>query len=86
MVEDTWQRRIGSRVVLVSVPSGWGRTTLLEQFAAVTEQDDAPVTLLVSISSKLLPDGAGVQAQVIRDLLMEAGLRRRAAELLGVIG
>ena len=30
--EDLWQRGIGSHVVLVPVPSGWGRSTVLGEF------------------------------------------------------
>ena len=32
--EDLWQRGIGSRVVLVAVPPGWGRSAALDHLAA----------------------------------------------------
>ncbi|MGO8887446.1 MAG: hypothetical protein ACLPUO_02395 [Streptosporangiaceae bacterium] len=80
--EDLWQRHIGSRAVLLAVPEGWGRTTVLDRFAAVICQEEAPVPLVVRVSGRSLPDGLGVQALVLRDCLMEAGVRRRAAELL----
>jgi len=35
--EDLWQAHTGSRVVLVRVPPGWGRSsTVLDRFAAQT--------------------------------------------------
>jgi hypothetical protein len=79
--EDLWQRHIGSRAVLLAVPEGWGRTTVLDRFAAVICQEEAPVPLVVRVSGRSLPDGLGVQALVLRDCLMEAGVRRRAAEM-----
>jgi ATP/maltotriose-dependent transcriptional regulator MalT len=43
--EDLWQAGTGSRVVLVCVPAGWGRSTVLDRFQAeVADRDDAPVT------------------------------------------
>jgi hypothetical protein len=83
--EGLGQRGIGSRAVLLGVPAGWGRTTVLDQLAAVISRADAPLaprTLVARISGRSLPDGPGVQALVLRDCLMEAGVRRRAAELL----
>ena len=82
--EDIRVRQTGSRAVLVQVPQGWGRTFLLDRFAAFAQREDGPVALQVRIAGKSLPDGLGVQAQVLRDLLMEVGRSRRAAELLGV--
>jgi hypothetical protein len=64
--EDLWQRHTGSRVVMVRVPPGWGRTTALNQFAAkIAGREDAPVTLTIWI-----------QSQAVR-ALETAGLRSR---------
>jgi tetratricopeptide (TPR) repeat protein len=82
--EDLWQRDTGSRVVLAEVPPGWGRTTVLDHFAAVVSRDDAPVSLLVRINGKDLPEEAGMQALALRRCLAEAGGRHRVAELLGL--
>ena len=41
--EDVCLRGIGSRVVLVAVPTGWGRSTVLDHVEEVTGRDDAPV-------------------------------------------
>jgi hypothetical protein len=80
--EALGQRGIGSRAVLLAVPQGWGRTTVLDQLAAVISQADAPATLVVRISGRSLPGEPGPQALALRDCLMEAGVRRRAAVLL----
>ncbi len=80
--EDLWQRGIGSRAVLLAVPAGWGRTTVLDQLEAVISQADAPVTLVLRISGRSLPDETGGQALALRDCLLEAPVRQRAAELL----
>ena len=82
--EDLWQRGTTSRVVLVAVPPGWGRTTVLDRLAKAAGADDAPVTLIARINGQELPEGAGVQAAVMRDCLAEAAMRHRAAELLGL--
>jgi tetratricopeptide (TPR) repeat protein len=81
--EDLSRSGIGSRTVLVLVPPRWGRTTLLKQLAAIIHKDDA-LSVVVSIPGGSLPDGVGLQAQRLRDLLLKAELRRRAAELLGM--
>ena len=81
--EDLSRRGIGSRAVLVPVPSRWGRTTLLGEFTAVVERD-ACVSLVVKIDGASQPDGLGLQAQALRSRFVEAGLRqRRAASVLG---
>ena len=82
--EDLWQRGMTSRVVLVAVPPGWGRTTVLDRLAEAAGADDAPVTLIARINGRELPDGAGAQAAVLRDCLAEAGTRHPVAELLGL--
>jgi hypothetical protein len=83
--EDLWQRHTGSRVVLVQVPAGWGRTTVLDQFEAqIAAREDAPVTIPIRIGGQNLPGEAALQAQALRDLLAPAVERQRAAELLGL--
>jgi len=67
--EDLWQRGTTSRVVLVAVPPGWGRTTVLHQLAEAAGADDAPVTLLARIDGRELPDEPGLQAASLRESL-----------------
>ena len=52
--EDISETRIGSRVVLVEVPSGWGATTVLMEFQAMVAGPDAPVAISVSVDEVLL--------------------------------
>ena len=68
--EDLWQAHTGSRIVLVKVPSGWGRSTALDRFQAEISdwQDEAPVTLTIRLDSRDLPGDPALQAQV-RDRL-----------------
>ncbi len=82
--EDLWQRGMTSRVLLVAVPPGWGRTTVLDRLVESAGADDAPITLIVQVSGRELPDGAGVQAAVLRDCLAGEATRHRVAELLGL--
>jgi tetratricopeptide (TPR) repeat protein len=82
--EDIFQRKIGSQAVFLAVPPGWGRTTLLEGFAAVIGDPEAYLTIAVSIAGGSLPDGAALQTQVLRGCFAEAVVRHRAVELLGV--
>jgi hypothetical protein len=70
-------------VVLLAVPAAWGRTTVLSRFRAGVQDADAPITLLVDIDGKVAPDRA-VQAVALREALMSASGRSRAAELLGL--
>ena len=74
---------IGSRVVLLAVPSAWGRSAVLSRFRAVVQDVDAPVTLLVSIEGRM-PPGVAVQAVALREALLTAAMRSRLAELLGL--
>ncbi len=83
--EDSWQLRIGPRIVVVEVPARWGRTTVFDELAAGIESaDDAPVTIVIRISGRGVAGGVGLQAQIMRDLLSGSGQGHRAAELLGV--
>ena len=47
--EDISEARIGSRVILVEVPPGWGATTVLREFGAMVAGPDAPVAISVSV-------------------------------------
>jgi hypothetical protein len=72
----------GSRAVLLAAPAGWGRSTVLDQLAGAVSREDAPAALVVRISGTSLPDGPGPQAVMVRQCLMDAGVRQRAAEML----
>src|SRR5215471_16450401 len=74
--EDLSRDEIGSQAVLLAVPSRWGRTTLLEQFAAIIGKDEA-ISIVVPVDGTSLPDGLGLQAQASRDLFREATPGRR---------
>ena len=80
--EDLWQRGIGSHVVLVPVPSGWGRSTVLREFGALVEDDDGPVRVVVFLDGGL--PGRAVQADALLKGLLAAAPRSRVAELLGL--
>src|SRR6516165_3874162 len=82
--EDLWQRGMTSRVVLVAVPPGWGRTAVLDRFAEAADAHEAPVTLVARINGRELPDEVGAQAAVLRDCLAASATRHRSAELLGL--
>jgi len=73
---------IGSHAVLLAGPPGWGRSTVLEYLPVMIGGADAPTSLLVRIEGRSLPDGPGPQAQVLRDRLLGAEVRRQAAALL----
>ena len=72
----------GPRAVLLAVPAGWGRSTVLDQLAEAIGQGDALSALVVRISGRSLPERPGPQAEVLRECLMEAGVRQRATEML----
>ncbi len=82
--EDLWQRGIGSRVILAGVPSGWGRTTVLDAFTEIISRSAAPVTLIARINGTDLPSEPGLQAEAVRQCLLAAAARHPAAELLGL--
>jgi hypothetical protein len=78
-------QHICSRVVLVSVPAGWGCSTVLDRVEAeITSQDAAPVASTIRINSEVLPDLASLQAQMLRSLLAAVTGRHRTAALLGL--
>ena len=70
-LEDVREGGIGSRVVLVAVPAGWGRSAVLQQFAAVAGADKGPVTLVARVAGDL-PPGRAVQAEALRKALAVA--------------
>jgi len=82
--EDLWQRGIASRVVLVAVPPGWGRTAVLDQLTVAAGADDSPVTLLSRVNGKELPPETGAQAVRLQERLAGAGAEHPIAELLGI--
>ena len=73
---------IGSHAVLLAGPSGWGRSTVLDQLPEIMSRADAPTSLEVRINGKSLPDEPGLQASALRDCLLGAEVRRQAAALL----
>src|ERR1700691_191943 len=83
--EDSWQRQIGPRGVVLKAPLGWGRSRVLGRVAEIIESADAaPFTMVISIPGRGLPDTKGLQAQQIRDWLSGDPGRHRAAELRDV--
>jgi hypothetical protein len=80
--EDLTRQQINSSAVLLPVPPRWGRTHLLNEFAAIVDEGDA-VNIVVRIPGAALPDGLGVQALRLRQLFSEARVEHRIAELLG---
>ena len=81
--EDLWQRGMTSRVVLVAVPPGWGRTTVLDRLAAAAGADDAPVTLIARINGQDCRRGSARRRRYC-GLPGRGGDAARVAELLGL--
>jgi hypothetical protein len=81
--QDLSRQEINSRAVLLTVPPGWGRSRLLNEFAKFVEDDEA-VSIVVRVPGASLPDGLGLQALELRRLFSEARTQHRIAELLGV--
>ncbi len=81
--QELTRQAIGSQAVLLAVPPQWGRTTLLDQFVTVVEEDEA-VSIVVVVRGASLPDGLGLQAQKLPDLFRAAHVNHRVAKLLGV--
>jgi hypothetical protein len=83
---ERWQNlareNIESTAVLLPVPPRWGRTHLLNEFAALVEDDEA-VSIVVRVPGAGLPDGLGLQALALRNLFREARVRHQVGELLG---
>jgi tetratricopeptide (TPR) repeat protein len=81
--QDLARQEINSRAVLLPVPSRWGRTRLLNQFAVLVEDDEA-LSIVVRVPGASVPDGLGLQALELRKLFSDARVEHRVAELLGV--
>ena len=81
--EDISEARIGSRVVLVEVPPGWGATTVLQEFGAMVADPDAPVAISVSVDEVPLA-GRAVEAKALSDALLAPLGRSRLAHLFGL--
>ena len=79
--EDVRDGGIGSRVVLVQVPPGWGGSAVLEDFAGLVENPAGPVTILVRIDDVPLVSRA-VEAGTLRDALRAPFARSKVADLL----
>jgi AAA ATPase domain len=80
--EGVRQGGIGSHAVLLAGPTGWGRSTVLDQLSDIIGDAEAPAGLVVRISARSLPEDPGLQAPALRDGLLVAEVRRHAAELL----
>ena len=79
--EDVRERGIGSRVVLLAVPTGWGRSAVLARFRDLAVGADGPVTVVAGIDGNL-PGGRAVQAAALQKVLAGIAPPSRAAELL----
>ncbi len=76
------QGGIGSHAVLLAGPAGWGRTTVLDQLPEIIGTADAPISLLIHIRGRSLPDDPSLQAAAVREALLGLEVRRQAAALL----
>jgi hypothetical protein len=81
--EDVCERQIGSRVVVLAVPPGWGRSAVLGQFARETADCDGPVVIVARLDCPG-GDALAVQAESLREQLAAVAVPSRAAELLDV--
>jgi hypothetical protein len=83
--EDVADRGIGSRIVLLGVPAGWGRSTVLDSLAEKTQPEDGdPVTFLFRVDGKMLSGGPGQQAKEVRERLADACAQQPEAQALGL--
>ncbi|HEU5420401.1 MAG TPA: AAA family ATPase [Streptosporangiaceae bacterium] len=73
---------VGSHVVLLTGPSGWGKSTVLGQLAAQLSEAGSPASVVASVSAGSLPGEPVAQGAAIRSRLLGAGVRRQAAGLL----
>ena len=80
---DICKAGIGSRIVLVEVPRGWGATTVLREFGDMVVNPDAPVTISISVDEVPLVDRA-IEASALREALLTPFVRSRLAHLLGL--
>jgi hypothetical protein len=73
---------VGSHVVLLVGPEGWGRSTVLAQLPDIISKADAASYPLVRINGRSLPGECGPQALAVRDGLLGGEVRGQAAALL----
>ncbi|HEY2288293.1 MAG TPA: hypothetical protein VGH88_21335 [Streptosporangiaceae bacterium] len=78
----TAQGGLGSHAVLLAGPSGWGRSTVLDQLAEVIASADGPRGLVVRVSARSLTAEPARQGLALRDALLSADVRRQAAVLM----
>ena len=81
--EDVSEAGIGSRVVLVEVPPGWGATTVLREFGAMVADPDAPVAISVNVDKVPLA-GRAVEAKALSEALLAPLGRSRLAHWSGL--
>ena len=81
--EDISEARIGSRVILVEVPPGWGATTVLREFGVMVADPDAPVAISVSVDEAPLA-GRAVEAKALSSALLAPLDRWRLMHLFGL--
>jgi len=81
--EDISEKGIGSRVILVEVPPGWGATTVLREFEAMVADPDALVAISVSVDDVPLA-GRAVEAKALSDVLLAPLGPSRLAHLFGL--
>jgi hypothetical protein len=76
------QGGVGSHMVLLPGPVGWGRSTVLNQLPQLIGAAGCPADVEVRIDGKSLPDEPGPQAAAVRERLLGADVREHAAALL----
>jgi hypothetical protein len=82
--EDLWQQGIGSQLVVLKAPPGWGQHRVLECFASDIRTADSPFTVVIPVHGRELSDGVGLQAEEVRRRLVSQAIWREVAELLDV--
>ena len=73
--EDVRERGIGSRVVLLAAPEGWGRSAVLARFRDFGRVADGPVTMVAGMDGSL-PGDRAVQAAALQKVLAVSRRRR----------
>jgi hypothetical protein len=81
--EDVSAGGIGSAVVLLAAPAGWGRSGVLDGLERVAAATDGPVALTVRIGS-VPAAGRAVQAQLLQQALAVPFTQPRIVKLLGL--
>jgi Tetratricopeptide repeat len=80
-LEDVAEGGIGSRVILLAVPTGWGRSAVLARFQASVDDLDGPAAALVMIDGGQ-PGNRALQADGLREALTEVAPPSRGAVAL----